>query len=51
MNNIHEEPKSSRVDDSDIINNSGMKEKNVPIGVKGWRWGSFSLELDMGYRK
>lgn len=43
MNNPYQKPASDLGESSTQENNSGMKEKTYPDGVKGWSWGAFLL--------
>lgn len=43
MTDIYNAPQADVNNTRDTINNSGMKENQVPDGVKGWSWGAFLL--------
>lgn len=49
MNDIYETPKSDlSTSDIEPENNSGMKQKTYPDGVKGFSWGAFFLNWIWG---
>ncbi|MGB3623226.1 hypothetical protein FT643_16990 [Ketobacter sp. MCCC 1A13808] len=44
----YDAPRSNVDRVEDAINNSGMKQDEIPEGVKGWSWGAFFLNWIWG---